>query len=150
MVWQNTEGCILFGTAGWYEWSSVLWCRGSAQTSCVTRFPAYIQNRCWCRAFAGGYRITELFAQKKEYIRHAPLKIHWFSFRKRQRCIAVPSAKRHSPRPYSAKSKLIEEMDSLVPDDKHRIKRKAALDDRLNRMYDKIEDTDMPARRRWQ
>ena len=41
-------------------------------------------------------------------------------------------------------------MDSLVPDDKHRIKRKAALDDRLNRMYDKIEDTDMPERRRWQ
>lgn len=41
---------------------------------------------------------------------------------------------------YSIKSKLIEEIDSLDPDDRHYIKRKADLDDRLYRMYDKIED----------
>lgn len=43
---------------------------------------------------------------------------------------------------YSTKSKLIEEIDSLDPDDKHYIKRKADLDDRLYKMYDKIEDTE--------
>lgn len=41
---------------------------------------------------------------------------------------------------YSVKSKLTEEIDSLDPDDRHYIKRKADLDDRLYRMYDKIED----------
>ena len=41
---------------------------------------------------------------------------------------------------YSVKSKLAEEIDSLDPDDKHYIKRKADLDDRLYKMYDKIED----------
>ena len=41
---------------------------------------------------------------------------------------------------YSVKSKLAEEIDSLEPDDKHYIKRKADLDDRLYKMYDKIED----------
>ena len=40
---------------------------------------------------------------------------------------------------YSVKSKLAEEIDSLDPDDKHYIKRKADLDDRLYKMYDKIE-----------
>lgn len=43
---------------------------------------------------------------------------------------------------YSVKSKLIEEIDSLDPDDKHYYKRKADLDDRLYKMYDKIEDTE--------
>ena len=43
---------------------------------------------------------------------------------------------------YSTKSKLMEEIDSLDPDDKHYIKRKADLDDRLYKMYDKIEDTE--------
>lgn len=43
---------------------------------------------------------------------------------------------------YSVKSKLIEEIDTLDPDDKHYIKRKADLDDRLYKMYDKIEDTE--------
>lgn len=43
---------------------------------------------------------------------------------------------------YSIKSKLIEEIDTLDPDDKHYIKRKADLDDRLYMMYDKIEDTE--------
>ena len=41
---------------------------------------------------------------------------------------------------YSIKSKLMEEIDSLDPDDRHYFKRKADLDDRLYRMYDKIED----------
>lgn len=38
--------------------------------------------------------------------------------------------------------KLTEEIDSLDPDDKHYIRRKLDLDDRLYRMYDKIEDTE--------
>ncbi len=41
---------------------------------------------------------------------------------------------------YATKSKLMEEIDSLDPDDKHYIKRKADLDDRLYSMYDKIEE----------
>ena len=41
---------------------------------------------------------------------------------------------------YSIKSKLAEEIDSLDPDDRHYVRRKADLDDRLYRMYDKIED----------
>ena len=43
---------------------------------------------------------------------------------------------------YSVKSKLTEEIDSLDPDDRHYSKRKADLDDRLYRMYDKIEDVE--------
>ena len=43
---------------------------------------------------------------------------------------------------YSIKTKLAEEIDSLDPDDRHYIKRKADLDDRLYRMYDKIEDAE--------
>lgn len=41
---------------------------------------------------------------------------------------------------YSIKSKLMEEIDNLDPDDRHYIRRKADLDDRLYRMYDKIEE----------
>ncbi len=41
---------------------------------------------------------------------------------------------------YAIKSKLIEEIDNLNPDDRHYIRRKADLDDRLYRMYDKIEE----------
>lgn len=41
---------------------------------------------------------------------------------------------------YATKKKLMEEIDSLDPDDRHYIKRKADLDDRLYRMYDKIEE----------
>ena len=41
---------------------------------------------------------------------------------------------------YSVKSKLMEEIDSLDPDDRHYIKRKSDLDDRLYKMYDKIEE----------
>ena len=43
---------------------------------------------------------------------------------------------------YSIKSRLMEEIDSLDPDDKHYFKRKTDLDDRLYKMYDKIEDTE--------
>ena len=42
----------------------------------------------------------------------------------------------------SVKARLMDEIDSLDPDDKHYIKRKADLDDRLYKMYDKIEDTE--------
>lgn len=43
---------------------------------------------------------------------------------------------------YAVKSKLAEEIDSLDPDDRHYIKWKADLDDRLYRMYDKIENVE--------
>ncbi len=43
---------------------------------------------------------------------------------------------------YAVKLKLAEEIDSLNPDDRHYIKRKADLDDRLYRMYDKIENVE--------
>lgn len=43
---------------------------------------------------------------------------------------------------YSIKSKLAEEIDSLDPDDRHYVRRKADLDDRLYKMYDKIEDAE--------
>ena len=39
---------------------------------------------------------------------------------------------------YAIKSKLIEEIDNLNPYDRHYIRRKSDLDDRLYRMYDKI------------
>ena len=42
----------------------------------------------------------------------------------------------------SVKVRLMDEIDSLDLDDKHYIKRKADLDDRLYRMYDKIEDAE--------
>lgn len=45
-------------------------------------------------------------------------------------------------RHYSVKTALIEEIDSLDPDDKHYIQRKSDLDNRLYRMYDKIEETE--------
>lgn len=41
---------------------------------------------------------------------------------------------------YSIKSKIMEEIDNLDPDDRHYTRRKADLDDRLYRMYDKIEE----------
>ena len=43
---------------------------------------------------------------------------------------------------YSVKARLMDEIDSLDPDDKHYIKRKADIDDRLYKMYDKTEDTE--------
>ena len=41
---------------------------------------------------------------------------------------------------HSTKFKLIEEIDNLDVDDKHYKRRKTDLDDRLYRMYDKIEE----------
>ena len=43
---------------------------------------------------------------------------------------------------FSVKAKLAEETDSLDPDDQHYVRRKTDLDDRLYKMYDKIEDTE--------
>ncbi len=43
---------------------------------------------------------------------------------------------------YGIKTRLIEEIDSLDPGDRHYIARKSDLDDRLYSMYDKIEDTE--------
>ena len=43
---------------------------------------------------------------------------------------------------YSTKSRLMDEIDNLDPDDRHFISRKSDLDDRLYKMYDKIEDAE--------
>ena len=43
---------------------------------------------------------------------------------------------------YSVKSKITEEIDALDPDDRHYIIRKSDLDERLYRMYDKIEEAE--------
>lgn len=43
---------------------------------------------------------------------------------------------------YSTKGKIIEEIDSLDAGDKHYSRRKSDLDDRLYKMYDKIEDVE--------
>ena len=43
---------------------------------------------------------------------------------------------------YSTKSRLMEEIDSLDPDDRHFIARKSDLDDRLYKMCDKIEEVE--------
>ena len=43
---------------------------------------------------------------------------------------------------HAVKSKLIEEIDSLDPDDRHYIQMKADLDKRLYRMYDKIAEAE--------
>ena len=43
---------------------------------------------------------------------------------------------------YSVKSKLMDEIDNLDPDDRHYIMRKSDLDERLYKMYDKIEGTE--------
>ncbi|MBR3738953.1 MAG: recombinase family protein [Clostridia bacterium] len=43
---------------------------------------------------------------------------------------------------HAVKSKLIEEIDSLDPDDRHYIQMKADLDERLYRMYDKIAEAE--------
>ncbi len=41
---------------------------------------------------------------------------------------------------YAVKSKLIEEIDTLDPDDKHYVHRKSDLDERLYKLYNKIEE----------
>ena len=43
---------------------------------------------------------------------------------------------------YSIKSKIMEEIDTLDPDERHYIIRKSDLDERLYKMYDKIEDAE--------
>ena len=43
---------------------------------------------------------------------------------------------------YSTKSRLMEEIDSLDPDDRHFIARKSDLDDRLYKMCDKTEEVE--------
>ena len=43
---------------------------------------------------------------------------------------------------YSVKSKITEEIDALDPDERHYIIRKSDLDERLYRMYDKIEEAE--------
>ena len=43
---------------------------------------------------------------------------------------------------YAVKDKLMEEIDQLDPDDRHYQHRKSDLDDRLYKMYDKIDDTE--------
>lgn len=44
---------------------------------------------------------------------------------------------------YSVKEKLIEEIDQLDPDDRHYRHRKSDLDERLFRMYDKIDESEI-------
>ena len=43
---------------------------------------------------------------------------------------------------YAIKSSLAEQIDSLDPDNRHYLKQKADLDERLYKMYDKIEDVE--------
>ena len=43
---------------------------------------------------------------------------------------------------YATKEKLMEEIDLLDPDDRHYKARKYDLDERLNKMYDKIDDAE--------
>ena len=43
---------------------------------------------------------------------------------------------------YATKSRLMDEIDNLDPDDRHFVSRKSDLDDRLYKMYDKIEDAE--------
>ena len=43
---------------------------------------------------------------------------------------------------YASKSRLLDEIDALDPDDKHYLRRKSDLDERLYRMYDKIESVE--------
>ena len=52
----------------------------------------------------------------------------------------IETYKKQLRQSYAVKSKLMEEIDSLDPDDKHYVKRKSDLDARLYKMYDKIED----------
>ena len=44
---------------------------------------------------------------------------------------------------FSSKSKILDEIDCLDPDAKHYSKRKADLDERLYKMYDKIDETEI-------
>ena len=54
----------------------------------------------------------------------------------------ITAAEKQLRQYYSVKSKITEEIDTLDPDDRHYIIRKSDLDERLYRMYDKIEEAE--------
>ena len=54
----------------------------------------------------------------------------------------IAAAEKQLRQYYSVKSKIMEEIDTLAPDDRHYIIRKSDLDERLYKMYDKIEETE--------
>lgn len=54
----------------------------------------------------------------------------------------IAAAEKQLRQYYSVKSKFMEEIDNLAPDDRHYIMRKSDLDERLYRMYDKIEEAE--------
>lgn len=54
----------------------------------------------------------------------------------------IAAAEKQLRQYYSIKSKITEEIDTLDPDDRHYIIRKSDLDERLYRMYDKIEEAE--------
>ena len=54
----------------------------------------------------------------------------------------IAAAEKQLRQYYSVKSKLMDEIDNLDPDDRHYIMCKSDLDGRLYKMYDKIEDTE--------
>ena len=54
----------------------------------------------------------------------------------------IAAAEKQLRQYYSIKSKIMEEIDTLDPDDRHYIIRKSDLDERLYKMYDKIEGTE--------
>ena len=63
----------------------------------------------------------------------------------------IAAAEKQLQQYYSIKSKIMEEIDTLDPDERHYIIRKSDLDERLYRMYDKIEEAEnnlMDARQR--
>ena len=73
-------------------------------------------------------RLTKAAAQNEETARNIEQEIAAYEKQLRQH--------------YSTKSRLMEEIDSLDPDDRHFIARKSDLDDRLYKMYDKIEEVE--------
>ncbi len=54
----------------------------------------------------------------------------------------IAAAEKQLRQYYSVKSKIMDEIDTLDPDDRHYIIRKSDLDERLYKMYDKIEGTE--------
>ena len=54
----------------------------------------------------------------------------------------ITAAEKQLRQYYSVKSKIMEEIDTLDPDERHYIIRKSDLDERLYKMYDKIEEAE--------
>ena len=54
----------------------------------------------------------------------------------------ITAAEKQLRQYYSIKSKIMEEIDTLDPDERHYIIRKSDLDERLYKMYDKIEEAE--------